>query len=201
MTNTWQDIKNANVVLCMGDNAAEAHPCGFKWVIEAKIENKAKLVAVDPRFTRTASFAALYAPIPPGTDIAFLSGASRLPLEHDAIQPACAGLDAAFGRFPEHPHHGDDPASAGQYRRGGRRDERAARPFQHPGPDRCRPSVGCDARLSDDAEGRRGDLRALHGDAAIQAAASGADELLAELSEILRQLPEGDLWRRRARRQ
>jgi len=55
MTNTWQDIKNANVVLVMGGNAAEAHPCGFKWVIEAKIENAAKLVVVDPRFTRTAS--------------------------------------------------------------------------------------------------------------------------------------------------
>ena len=44
MTNTWQDIKNANVVVVMGGNAAEAHPCGFKWVIEAKIENDAKLV-------------------------------------------------------------------------------------------------------------------------------------------------------------
>jgi anaerobic selenocysteine-containing dehydrogenase len=33
MTNTWQDIKNANVVVVMGGNAAEAHPCGFKWVI------------------------------------------------------------------------------------------------------------------------------------------------------------------------
>jgi anaerobic selenocysteine-containing dehydrogenase len=52
MTNTWQDIKNANVVIVMGGNAAEAHPCGFKWVIEAKIENGAKLVVVDPRLGR-----------------------------------------------------------------------------------------------------------------------------------------------------
>src|SRR5260370_191901 len=86
MTNTWQDIKNANVVLGMGDNAAEAHPCGFKWVIEAKIENQAKLMVVDPRFTRTASVADLYAPIRPGTDIAFLSGMIRFLLEKDAIQ-------------------------------------------------------------------------------------------------------------------
>jgi formate dehydrogenase major subunit len=86
MTNTWQDIKNANVVLCMGDNAAEAHPCGFKWVIEAKIENNAKLVAVDPRFTRTASVADLYAPIRPGTDIAFLSGVIHFLLGKGAIQ-------------------------------------------------------------------------------------------------------------------
>src|SRR6516164_1893347 len=86
MTNTWQDIKNANVVLVMGGNAAEAHPCGFKWVIEAKIENGAKLVVIDPRFTRTASVADTYAPIRPGTDIAFLSGVMRYLLEKDAIQ-------------------------------------------------------------------------------------------------------------------
>ncbi len=86
MTNTWQDIKNANVVLVMGGNAAEAHPCGFKWVIEAKIENGAKLVVIDPRFTRTASVADVYAPIRPGTDIAFLSGVIRYLLEKDQIQ-------------------------------------------------------------------------------------------------------------------
>jgi formate dehydrogenase major subunit len=86
MTNTWQDIKNANVVVDMGGNAAEAHPCGFKWVIEAKIENDAKLVVVDPRFTRTASVADVYAPIRPGTDIAFLNGIIRYLLEKNAIQ-------------------------------------------------------------------------------------------------------------------
>src|SRR6202051_3851442 len=86
MTNTWQDIKNANVVVVMGGNAAEAHPCGFKWVIEAKIENAAKLVVIDPRFTRTASVADMYAPIRPGTDIAFLNGVIRYLLEKDAIQ-------------------------------------------------------------------------------------------------------------------
>ena len=86
MTNTWQDIKNANVVVVMGGNAAEAHPCGFKWVIEAKIENDAKLVVIDPRFTRTASVADVYVPIRPGTDIAFLNGVIRYLLEKDAIQ-------------------------------------------------------------------------------------------------------------------
>jgi formate dehydrogenase major subunit len=86
MTNTWQDIKNADVIVVMGGNAAEAHPCGFKWVIEAKIENAAKLVVIDPRFTRTASVADVYAPIRPGTDIAFLSGVMRYLLEKDAIQ-------------------------------------------------------------------------------------------------------------------
>jgi formate dehydrogenase major subunit len=86
MTNTWQDIKNANVILVMGGNAAEAHPCGFKWVTEAKQHNHAKLVVVDPRFTRTASVADLYAPIRPGTDIAFLNGVMRYLIENNAIQ-------------------------------------------------------------------------------------------------------------------
>jgi len=86
MTNTWQDIKNANVVVEMGGNAGDAHPCGFKWVIEAKIENGAKFVVIDPRFTRSASVADLYVPIRPGTDIAFLNGVIRYLLEKDKIQ-------------------------------------------------------------------------------------------------------------------
>src|ERR1700756_5693332 len=86
MTNTWQDIKNANVVLAMGGNAAEAHPCGFKWVIEAKIENHVKLEVADPRLTPNASAAGVYAPIRPGTDIAFLSGVMRYLLANNQIQ-------------------------------------------------------------------------------------------------------------------
>ena len=50
----------------MGGNAAEAHPCGFKWVIEAKVHNNARLIVVDPRFTRTASVADLYCADPAG---------------------------------------------------------------------------------------------------------------------------------------
>jgi len=58
----------------MGGNAAEAHPCGFKWVTEAMEHRKAKFVVVDPRFTRSAAVADYYAPIRVGTDIAFLAG-------------------------------------------------------------------------------------------------------------------------------
>ncbi len=86
MTNNWVDIKNADVVMVMGGNPAEAHPCGFKWVIEAKVHNKAKLVVVDPRFTRTAAVADVFAQIRPGSDIAFLGGLIRHLLEKDAIQ-------------------------------------------------------------------------------------------------------------------
>jgi formate dehydrogenase major subunit len=70
----------------MGGNAAEAHPCGFKWVIEAKAHNKARLIVVDPRFTRTASVADVYAPIRAGSDIVFLGGVINYLLTHDTIQ-------------------------------------------------------------------------------------------------------------------
>ena len=86
MTNHWVDIKNADVVLIMGGNAAEAHPCGFKWVTEAKAHNKARLIVVDPRFTRSASVADVYAPIRAGTDIAFLGGVINHLLSNDKIQ-------------------------------------------------------------------------------------------------------------------
>ena len=58
MTNHWVDIKNADLILVMGGNAAEAHPCGFKWVTEAKANRGAKFVVVDPRFTRSAAVSA-----------------------------------------------------------------------------------------------------------------------------------------------
>ena len=74
MTNSWTDIKNTDLVLIMGGNAAEAHPCGFKWAVEAMQHRKAKLIVVDPRFTRSAAVADIYAPIRVGTDIAFLGG-------------------------------------------------------------------------------------------------------------------------------
>ena len=77
MTNGWVDIKNTDVVLAMGANPAENHPCGFKWTIEAKKTRGAKIVVVDPRFTRTAAVADLYAQIRPGTDIVFLNAIIR----------------------------------------------------------------------------------------------------------------------------
>ncbi len=88
MTNNWVDIKNANVVLIMGGNPAEAHPVGFKWVIEAKIRNKAKVIVVDPRFNRSASVADMFSPIRAGSDAAFLMGMVHYLLTHDKIQHA-----------------------------------------------------------------------------------------------------------------
>ena len=85
MTNSWTDIKNTDLVIVMGGNAAEAHPCGFKWVTEAKAHRGARLIVVDPRFTRTAAVSDYYAPIRPGTDIAWLMGMIRWIIENDKV--------------------------------------------------------------------------------------------------------------------
>src|SRR5919112_6416383 len=52
---------------------AEAHPVGFQWVMEAKARG-AKVIHVDPRFTRTSAHADTFVPLRVGTDIAFLGG-------------------------------------------------------------------------------------------------------------------------------
>ncbi len=86
MTNSWTDIRNTDLVVIMGGNAAEAHPCGFKWVTEAKANRGAKLIVIDPRFNRSASVADYYAPIRQGTDIAFLMGLINYCIANDKVQ-------------------------------------------------------------------------------------------------------------------
>jgi formate dehydrogenase major subunit len=86
MTNSWTDIKNTDLVVIMGGNAAEAHPCGFKWVTEAKANRGAKLIVVDPRYTRSAAVSDFYAPIRQGTDIAFLLGVINYCISNDKVQ-------------------------------------------------------------------------------------------------------------------
>lgn len=85
MTNHWADIKNTDLVIIMGGNAAEAHPVGFGWVSEAMQHNNAKLIVVDPRFNRSAAVADYYAPLRSGTDIAFLHGITRYLIETNQI--------------------------------------------------------------------------------------------------------------------
>ncbi len=82
MTNHWKDIKNADVVLVMGANPAENHPCGFKWAVEARDRRGAKIVTIDPRFTRTSAVADKHLQIRPGSDIAVLGGFIHHSLEN-----------------------------------------------------------------------------------------------------------------------
>src|SRR5829696_4281516 len=85
MTNGWIDIKNTDMMLIMGGNPAENHPCGFKWPAEAKLHRNAKMIVVDPRFTRTATQADLFLQIRAGTDIAFLGGVINYAIQNDRI--------------------------------------------------------------------------------------------------------------------
>ena len=73
MTNHWIDFKNSDVILIMGANPAENHPVSFRWIMKAK-DAGAKVICVDPRYTRSAAKSDVYAPLRSGTDIAFLGG-------------------------------------------------------------------------------------------------------------------------------
>jgi formate dehydrogenase major subunit len=85
MTNGWIDIKNTDMMLIMGGNPAENHPCGFKWAVEAKRQRNAKMLVVDPRFTRTAALADMFVQIRAGSDIAFLGGLIHYAIENQRV--------------------------------------------------------------------------------------------------------------------
>jgi formate dehydrogenase major subunit len=74
MTNSWNDIKNADLIFVMGGNPAENHPCGFKWAIKARQEKGTKIISVDVRYHRTAAVSDIFVQIRPGSDIAFMGG-------------------------------------------------------------------------------------------------------------------------------
>jgi formate dehydrogenase major subunit len=74
MTNHWRDIQHADLILINGGNPAEAHPVGFRWLMKAKVNNGAKMIHVDPRFTRTSAVADVHLRTRTGTDVAFFGG-------------------------------------------------------------------------------------------------------------------------------
>lgn len=82
MTNHWKDIKNSDMILVMGANPAENHPCGFKWALEARDDRGARILTIDPRYTRTSAVADAHVQIRPGSDIAMLGGFIRHTLEN-----------------------------------------------------------------------------------------------------------------------
>jgi formate dehydrogenase major subunit len=73
MTNHWNDIANSDCMIAIGSNPAENHPASFGHITQAQ-ERGAKLISVDPRFTRTSARADIYAPMRSGTDVAFIGG-------------------------------------------------------------------------------------------------------------------------------
>jgi formate dehydrogenase major subunit len=73
-TNSYNDIRNAKTMIFMGSNAAEAHPVSLQHILEGKELQRANVMVIDPRFTRTAAHATEYVRMRPGTDIAIIWG-------------------------------------------------------------------------------------------------------------------------------
>ena len=79
-TTAQQDLSNADAILIMGSSMAENHPVGFQWVLEAR-EKGAKIIHVDPRYTRTSAMADVWVPLRAGSDVIFLGALVRYVLE------------------------------------------------------------------------------------------------------------------------
>jgi formate dehydrogenase major subunit len=74
MTNSYNDIRNAKTMIVMGGNPAEAHPVSLQHVLEGKELNRANMIVIDPRLTRTAAHATEYVRLRSGTDIPVIYG-------------------------------------------------------------------------------------------------------------------------------
>ena len=80
MTTNLIDVINADVIMPTS-NWAECHPVSYKWVMKAK-ERGAKIIHVDPRFTRTSATADIWVPIRSGTNIVYFGGLIRYAIEN-----------------------------------------------------------------------------------------------------------------------
>ena len=74
MTNSYTDIRNSKTIVIMGGNPAEAHPVSLQHVLEGKEMQRANMIVIDPRMTRTAAHATEYVRIRSGTDIPVIYG-------------------------------------------------------------------------------------------------------------------------------
>ena len=81
-TTFLQDLQHSDCIVIQGSNMAECHPVGFQWVMEAKARG-AKVIHIDPRFTRTSAVADTHVPLRAGSDIAFLGGVVNYILSND----------------------------------------------------------------------------------------------------------------------
>jgi len=85
MTNHFCDFKNSDVIMAIGSNNAENHPVTMAWVQEARAKG-GKYIVVDPRFTRSAALADIYAPLRSGSDMAFYGGLMKYIIDNDLWQ-------------------------------------------------------------------------------------------------------------------
>jgi formate dehydrogenase major subunit len=74
MTNSYNDIRHAKTIMIMGGNPAEAHPVSLQHILEGKELNRANMIVIDPRMTRTAAHATEFVRVRPGTHIPTIYG-------------------------------------------------------------------------------------------------------------------------------
>ncbi len=114
MTNHLGDMQNSKAIIIMGANPASNHPIAMQHILKAKEQNGAKIIVVDPRYTKTAAKSDLYCRIRTGTDIAFLYGIIRLARENNwydksFIEDRVYGMDDIFKECEEYtPEHVED---------------------------------------------------------------------------------------------
>jgi formate dehydrogenase-N alpha subunit len=91
-SNHWIDIANSDCILIVGTNCVGNFPVSVKWITRAQ-EKGAKLIHVDPRFTRTSVKADIYARLRSGTDVAFLGGMIKYVLDDIGKNPGNYNLE------------------------------------------------------------------------------------------------------------
>src|ERR1700749_3261472 len=75
-------MANADCIIIQGSNMAECHPVGFQWVEEARSRG-ARVIHVDPRFTRTSAVSDKHIPIRAGSDVVLLGALINHILSND----------------------------------------------------------------------------------------------------------------------
>ena len=114
MTNHLGDMQNSKAIIIIGSNPADNHPVAMQHILKGKEQNGAKIIVVDPRFTKTAAKADIYCRIRTGTDIAFLYGLIRLIRENkwydqSFLDQRVYGIEEIFKECEEYtPEHVED---------------------------------------------------------------------------------------------
>ena len=94
MTNHWRDIRHADLIMINGANPAEAHPVGFQWFMQAKLDPRGTGRAAAPRSSTSTRASPgrprssdIYARIRTGTDVAYFGGLINYVLENEPDPP------------------------------------------------------------------------------------------------------------------
>jgi len=100
-TGFLQDLANSDCIVIQGSNMAECHPVGFQWVTEAK-ERGARVIHVDPRFTRTSALADTHVPIRAGSDIDKMPRTTKKNKNYARSKTETQSITISPPNFPHH---------------------------------------------------------------------------------------------------